>query len=69
VIKAVTYLNAFWDEQKMWGPPYANSYWGDARVQANPGILAKWQAEISGSRYLQAVPDLFEKLGYTPASP
>ena len=65
VIKAVIYIDAFWDAQKTWGPPYANGYWGDARVQANLGILTKWKTEIAGSRYLQAVPDLFEQLGYT----
>ncbi len=66
VIKAVAYLNTFWDSPPRWGRSYPNGYWGDARVQANPGILAKWKEEIGGSRYLQASPDLFEKLGYTP---
>jgi hypothetical protein len=66
VIKAVTYINTFWDSQKRWRPPYSYSYWGDARVQANPGILEKWKAEILDVRYLQAAPDLFEKLGYAP---
>ncbi|CAG0937714.1 Reducing-end xylose-releasing exo-oligoxylanase Rex8A [Thermoflexales bacterium] len=69
VIKAVTYLNAPWNSQKRWGPPYANGYWGDARVQANRGVLEKWKAAITDARYLQAAPDLFEKLGYTPPQP
>ncbi len=37
------------------------------RVRANPNSLTKWKEEITGSRYLQAAPDVFEKLGYTPA--
>ena len=39
---------------------------GAARVQANKGILDKWKTEISDACHLQAAPDLFEKLGYTP---
>ena len=42
---------------------------GTAQVQANKGILERWKAEIADPRYLQAAPDLFEKLGYTPAQP
>jgi hypothetical protein len=66
VIKAVAYSNTFWDSHKTWGPPYANGYWGDARVQANKGVLERWKTEITDARYLQAAPGLFEKLGYTP---
>jgi endo-1,4-beta-D-glucanase Y len=40
---------------------------GTAQVQANQGILQRWKAEIVDPRYLQAVPDLWAKLGYTPA--
>jgi oligosaccharide reducing-end xylanase len=69
VIKAVAYINTFWDTQPMYGPPYANGYWGDARVQANQGILEKWKAEIGDARYLQAAPDLFARLGYTAPEP
>jgi len=65
VIRAVTYLNADWDSLR----PDANGYRGNARVQANPGILEKWKAEIADARYLQAAPDLFAKLGYTPVQP
>jgi oligosaccharide reducing-end xylanase len=39
---------------------------GAAQVQANQGILNRWQKEIADPRYLQAVPDLLTKLGYTP---
>jgi hypothetical protein len=38
-------------------------------VQANKGILGRWKTEIADPRYLQAAPDLFEKLGYAPAQP
>ncbi|HEY4722426.1 MAG TPA: glycosyl hydrolase, partial [Anaerolineae bacterium] len=69
VIKAVAYINTFWDSQKMWGPPYTNGYRGDSRVQANPGILARWKSEIGESNWLQAAPDLFAQLGYHSPKP
>jgi hypothetical protein len=65
VIKAVTYLNTDWASRGT----DANGYRGDARVQANKGILEKWKAEVADARYLQAAPDLFAKLGYTPVPP
>jgi oligosaccharide reducing-end xylanase len=46
---------------------YQNS--GVMQVQANKGILGRWGKEIADSRYLQAVPDLFAKLGYRAAQP
>ena len=42
---------------------------GTAQVQANKGILDRWKTEIGDARYLQAAPELFEKLGYTSAQP
>ncbi|PLV57645.1 glycosyl hydrolase [Thermotoga sp. SG1] len=47
VIKVVAYINADWDSQPMWGPPYANGYWGDSRVQINPVIRDLWLKEIT----------------------
>jgi oligosaccharide reducing-end xylanase len=38
---------------------------GAAQVQANKGILERWQTEIVDPRYLNAAPELFAKLGYT----
>jgi hypothetical protein len=46
---------------------YLNS--GATQVQANKGILGRWQTEIVDPRYLHADPDLFQKLGYTPVQP
>lgn len=64
VIQAVAYINTYWDKQSMWGPPYNNGYWGDARVQANPVILENWKNEINQPVWLQAGPDLFATLGW-----
>lgn len=46
VIRAVAYINANWDVQPMWGPPYKDGYWGDSRIEANALIRKKWLAEI-----------------------
>lgn len=62
VIQAVTYINARWDDQQMWGSPYYSGYWGDSRVQANEEILQRWKAELSKERWLHADGDLFEVL-------
>lgn len=45
-IRALAYINALWDAQPMWGPPYAHGYWGDSRVQANDLIQRRWLTEI-----------------------
>ena len=50
VIRAVSYINADWDKQPMWGPPYASGYWGDTRLQGNPVIAARWNAAITAWR-------------------
>jgi hypothetical protein len=44
----------------MWGPPYANGYWGDSRVNANKEILARWEKEISQPRWMRS--DMFSRL-------
>lgn len=46
VIRAVAYVNAHWDSQPMWGPPYSNGYWGDSRVQANDSLTQRWLDEL-----------------------
>ena len=46
VIRAVAYINADWDSQSMWRAPYAQGYWGDSRIQANPSISARWRQQI-----------------------
>lgn len=47
VVRAATYINADWDAQAMWGAPYANGYFGDSRVQANPTLLARWHSYLA----------------------
>ena len=46
IIRAVTYINANWDAQHNFGPPYAAGYWGNSRVQDNELIKQRWLEEI-----------------------
>ncbi len=62
VIAAFAYINARWEAQPMWGPPYAHGYWGDSRIQANETIQARWLAEIRKPRWLHGGPALFSAL-------
>lgn len=64
VIRAVAYINADWDAQSMWGPPYKEGYWGDSRVQKNPQITRYWLEATSGQDWLDGSDDLFERLGF-----
>jgi hypothetical protein len=56
VVRAVAYINADWNAQAMWGAPYANGYWGDSRVEANPLISERWLAEIRAADWVQMGP-------------
>jgi hypothetical protein len=63
VIKAVAYINANWDSQSLWAPPYTQGYWGDSRVEVNNTIKTNWKNEISKSEWLNASSTLFSQLG------
>jgi hypothetical protein len=52
VIRAATYINANWNSQGLWAPPYKNGYWGDTRVQVNPELLARWKAELGDEMWM-----------------
>ena len=59
VIKAVSYINADWDAQGSWGPPYPEGYWGDTRVEVNATIRGNWQSEIGSPFWLHGSASLF----------
>lgn len=66
-IKAITYINADWDNQPRWGDfgdGYSEGYWGDSRVQVNPIIFSYWLQEINKPRYIHLSENLFERLGF-----
>lgn len=68
-VKAITYINANWDEQPRWDPTDGiygpEGYWGDSRVQANATIKQRWLNKIGTSDFHQAKPELFDILGYS----
>lgn len=50
VVRGFAYINVDWDSQPMWGPPYANGFWGDSRLQANPEIADRFNSELAAWR-------------------
>ncbi len=66
VVKAVTYINADWDSQPRWGPPYGEGYWGNGEVQDNNLIQNNWVNEVNSSQWLHASSSLFTTLGFDP---
>ncbi len=52
VIRGFAYINVDWDAQAMWGPPYepGDSYWGDSRLEANPGLARRFSRAIEAWR-------------------
>lgn len=63
VIRVAAYINTHWHSQAMWYcEPNAlagadnckQSYWGDARIEANPEILAKFKAELLNPAFVQS---------------
>jgi len=45
-IRALAYINCNWDAQAMWGPPYANGFWGDTRLEMNPALAARFNRAV-----------------------
>lgn len=66
-IRAVAFINADWDSQSLWAPPYNEGYWGDTRVQGNNLIQNNWVNEITGSDWLQSSSQLFAQLNGSAA--
>jgi len=46
VIHALAYINVDWDSQEMWGPPYAQGFWGDSRLESNDVLAARFSSAI-----------------------
>ena len=62
VIRIVSYINANWNSQGQWAPPYSQGYWGDSRVEVNPTIRQKWIAETTSNFWLHGSSQLFQQL-------
>ena len=61
VVKAISYINVDWPSQKMWenNVPFKHV---DSRLQINPEVKKKWEAEVSKPTYLHASENLFNDL-------
>ena len=46
VIRALAYINANWDAQAMWGPPYESGFWGDTRLEVNGELATRFTEAI-----------------------
>jgi beta-mannanase len=68
IIRAVAYINADWDAQTKWKPPYAEGYWGDSRVEANPTIRSKWLAETNTNFWLLGNANIGDQVRNTNSS-
>ena len=47
VIHALAYINVDWDSQPMWGPPYANGFWGDTRLETSPELAGRFNEAVT----------------------
>lgn len=61
VIKALAYINANWDSQKMW----RGRGWGDSRIQSNEQVKAWWLEKMNGAGYLHGPEGLYQAIGHT----
>jgi hypothetical protein len=50
VIHALAYINADWDSQGMWGPPYESGFWGDTRLEVNEALSERFSQAIDAWR-------------------
>ncbi len=66
-IRAVSYINANWNAQGLWAPPYSQGYWGDTRVQANTTISTNWKNELNTPFWLHGSTSLFGQLNPSSA--
>ena len=64
VLRAVTYINAPWDDQPRWRSG-SDGYWGRSEVQAQPLIQQNWIAELSKDKFQHGGSDLLEVIGFT----
>lgn len=61
-IRAVSYINANWNAQGLWAPPYTQGYWGDTRMQVNSTLRTNWQNELNASFWIHGSSSLFSQL-------
>lgn len=66
-IRAVAYINALWDTQGLWDPPYESGFWGDSRVQAAPEndavVLERWKEVLARPYWRHGGDNLYKIIG------
>ena len=50
IVRGLAYINVDWDSQPMWGPTYANGFWGDSRLESNPEIATRFNQALAAWR-------------------
>jgi hypothetical protein len=62
VIKAISYINCFWESQPMW----AGRNWGDTRIQAHSCIHYRWHALMDNLMFIHGKSPVFEMIDFSP---
>lgn len=59
-IKALAYINAYWEQQPMWN----GNGWGDSRVQVNEPVKQWWVKKMAEPGYLHGPEGLYRAIGF-----
>ena len=62
VIKAISYINCYWESQPMW----VGRNWGDTRIQANSYIHYRWNALMYDLMFINGNYPVYELIGFSP---
>lgn len=46
-VRGFAYINCPWDDQPMWGPPYAGGDWGDSRLQRRSQLAQRFSQAVA----------------------
>lgn len=65
IIRAISYINANWDEQDMW----KGENWGQTRLETAPILKSRWLEKMAGSRFVNASDKPFDLIGFPSEKP
>ena len=65
IIRAISYINANWDEQDMW----KGENWGQTRLETSPILKSRWLEKMAGSRFVNASDKPFDLIGFPSEKP
>jgi hypothetical protein len=63
--KAICYIDCDWETL----PMFHGQGWGDARIEEDPEVMARWLAEIKKTIYIHSGPDLYRNIQYSMKMP